>query len=167
MEGIVADAATGTIRTDYGGAVYGSLLAASVVAGTAASGHYSRVELIVLLLATGVVFWAAHVYARLAGERILHQALSWREVRRVGAAERPTVEASVPPAVAVAVSPLLGLGLVGAAYLSLAVAVTQQIGWGVVALRRAGASARMMAVAAAVNLVLGLTIVVLKAVLQH
>lgn len=56
-------------RTDYAGALYGSLLAASVIAAASAVGDHPRLQLVVLLLVTGVVFWAAHVYAHLAGER--------------------------------------------------------------------------------------------------
>ncbi|QKV90956.1 hypothetical protein HUT19_03715 [Streptomyces sp. NA02950] len=152
---------------DYSGAVYGSLLAASVVAGTGTPGPYPRVQLVALLLITGLVFWAAHVYARLAGERLGEQPLNGREVRRVALHEWPIVQAAVPPAVAVAISPLLGLGLEGTAWFALAVAVAEQIGWASVAVRRAGASLRLTVVAGAGNLLLGLIIVAAKATLTH
>ncbi|MGO4753520.1 hypothetical protein AB4212_33800, partial [Streptomyces sp. 2MCAF27] len=97
-----------TRRTDYAGAVYGSLLAASVVATAGAAGDFPRLQLIVLLLVTGVVFWAAHVYAHVAGERIVGRPISRREVRRVARREWPIVEAAVLPAVAAALSPVLG-----------------------------------------------------------
>ncbi|MEV0374171.1 hypothetical protein AB0I10_30935 [Streptomyces sp. NPDC050636] len=154
-------------RTDYAGAVYGSLLAASVVAGAGTLGSFPRLELVLLLLGTGVVFWAAHVYARLVGDRLVQHSLSRQEIRQVGADEWPIVQAAVPPAVAVAVSPLLGLGPDGAAWLGLAVAVTEQVGWAGVAVVRAGAPRRMVVVAGAVNLLLGLIIVALKAGLHH
>ena len=154
-------------KTDYAGAVYGSLLAASVVAGAGTLGSFPRLELALLLLGTGVVFWAAHVYARLVGERLVQQSLSGQEIRRVCADEWPLVETAVPPAVAVAVSPLLGLGPDGAAWLGLAVAVAEQVGWASVALVRAGAPPRVVVGAGAVNLLLGLVIVALKAGLHH
>lgn len=65
------------MRTDYVGAVYGSILAASVVATAGTLGPFPRIKLMLLLLITGVVFWAAHVYARLAGERLLYHPVTW------------------------------------------------------------------------------------------
>ncbi|MEV4437412.1 hypothetical protein AB0K09_00095 [Streptomyces sp. NPDC049577] len=156
-----------TARADYTSAVYGSLLAASVVAGAGAVAAPSRPELVVLLLSTGLVFWAAHVFARLFGERILHVPLSRAEIFRVCRGEWPIVKAAVPPSAAVVVSPLLGLGYEGTLWLALAVSVAGQVGWATTAALRAGASFRLVLAAGAVNLVLGLLIVVLKASLGH
>ncbi|MER5177920.1 hypothetical protein ABT009_06015 [Streptomyces sp. NPDC002896] len=147
--------------------MYGSLLAASVVVGAGALGSFPRVELVLLLLCTGVVFWAAHVFSRLFGAQMVHQRLSWEEVRRVCADERPILEAAVPPAVAVAIGPLFGLGVRGSAWLALIVALAGQVGWATLAAFRAGASRRLILVAGAVNLLLGLVIVAFKAALQH
>ena len=57
-------------HADFTGGVYGSLLAASVVLGAGSLGNFPRVELVVLLVLTGVVFWLAHVHAKLFGERL-------------------------------------------------------------------------------------------------
>nr|WP_189317551.1 hypothetical protein [Streptomyces brasiliensis] len=154
-------------RRDYTGAVYGSLLAASVVVGAGSLGDFPRLELALLLLGTGVVFWAAHVLTRLLGERIMYVPLDGREIRRVCVAEWPIVKAAVPPAVAVAATPLLGLGPEGAVWLGLGVALAGQVGWASAAALRAGATARVMVTAAVVNLVLGLAIVLLKVALTH
>ncbi|MEU5769593.1 hypothetical protein ABZ782_27105 [Streptomyces asoensis] len=154
-------------RVDYTGAVYGSLLAASVVVGAGSLSSFPRLELIVLLLCTGVVFWAAHVFARLFGERIAYAPVSRHEIRRVCMAEWPIVNAAVPPAAAVSVSPLLGLGPVGTVWLALGVAIAGQVGWAAVAAFRAGATGRLVVAAGAVNLVLGLLIVALKVALTH
>ena len=117
-------------RTDYTGAVYGSLLAASVVATAGAVGDFPRLNLALMLIVTGLVFWAVHVYARLAGERRLAGGTwSWREVRAVSVHEWSIVEAAFLPTAAVAISPLLGLDLAGTAWFALAVAVAQQVGW--------------------------------------
>jgi hypothetical protein len=151
---------------DYSGAVYGSLLAASVVVGAGTLGSLPRLELVLLLLCTSVVFWAAHVFSRLFGARMVHH-LSWEEVRRVCADERPIVEAAVPPAGAVAISPLLGLGIQGTTWLALAVALAGQVGWATVAAARAGAPRRLVLVAGVANLLLGMVIVVVKVALQH
>jgi hypothetical protein len=154
-------------RTDYAGALYGSLLAASVVAAGGAAGDFPRSHLVLLLLVTGLVFWAAHVYAHLAGERLVGRRLGWAEARRAGRREWPIVEAAVLPAAAVALSPLLGLGLSGAAWFALAVAVAQQVAWACVGALHAGASRALASVEGMVNLVLGLAIVAAKAALGH
>ncbi|HEX5566110.1 MAG TPA: hypothetical protein VFY14_04090 [Streptomyces sp.] len=156
-----------TPRIDYSGAVYGSLLAASVIVGAGTLGPFPRFELVLLLLCTGGVFWAAHVYARLFGAWVVDRQPDWHGVRRVCADERPIVEAVLPPAAAVAVSPLLGLGVQATGWLALAVAVSGQVGWAAAAAVRAGASGRLTLATSLVNLFLGLVIVATKAALGH
>lgn len=157
----------GTARTDFTGAVHGSLLAASVVAGASTPGPYPSLQLVLLLLCTGVVFWAAHAYSAVVGDLLPREPLTWSEIRRVCAHEWPIAQASVPPAAAVAIGPLLGLGLEGAAWLALGVAVVQQVVWGSVGVLRAGGSRRAVVFAGAVNLTLGLVIVGAKVAIQH
>ncbi|MFF8396932.1 hypothetical protein [Streptomyces sp. NPDC016172] len=152
---------------DYTGGVYGSMLAASVIIGAGDLGSFPRAELVLLLLLTGVVFWIAHVHAQLFGARMAQRTLDRGTVLHVCRDEWPIVKAAVPPAAAVAVSPLLGLDVAGALWLALSVAVAGQVGWSVAAARRAGASRRLMAAFASVNLFLGLLIILFKIVLTH
>ncbi|MEU6217494.1 hypothetical protein ABZ845_08225 [Streptomyces sp. NPDC047022] len=155
-------------RADYTGGVYGSLLAASVVVGAGATGPVSRLELVLLLLGTGLVFWIAHVHAELFGARLAQRQLpTWRAALHVCRDEWPIVKAAVPPAVAAAVSPLFGLDARGGAWLALAIAVAGQMGWSAAAARRARAPWFLVAVSAAVNLLLGLLIIVFKIFLEH
>ncbi|MFI9615247.1 hypothetical protein ACIHCM_26830 [Streptomyces sp. NPDC052023] len=154
-------------HADYTGGVYGSMLATSVVVGAGTFGAFPRVELAVLLLLTGVVFWIAHVHAQLFGARLAQQPLDRRVVRHVCRDEWPILKAAVPPAAAVALSPLLGLDVQGAVWLALGVALAGQVGWTVAAAHRAGASPRMVAGAAVVNLVIGMLIVAFKLAVTH
>ncbi|MFI5676736.1 hypothetical protein [Streptomyces cellulosae] len=154
-------------RADYTGGVYGSMLAASVVIGAGSLGSFPRAELVLLLLLTGVAFWVAHVHAQLFGARLAQQTPDRRVVLHVCRDEWPIVKAAVPPAAAVAVSPLLGLDVRGALWFALSVAVAGQVGWSVAAARRAGASGRLVAATASVNLLLGLLIISFKIVLKH
>ncbi|MER7927372.1 hypothetical protein ABTY96_30210 [Streptomyces sp. NPDC096057] len=154
-------------RANYTGGVYGSMLAASVVIGAGSLGSFPRTELVLLLLLTGVVFWIAHVHAQLFGARLAQRALDRRIVLDVCRDEWPIVNAAVPPAAAVAISPLLSLDVRGAVWLALCVAVAGQVGWSVAAARSAGASWRLVAATASVNLVLGLLIISFKIVLKH
>ncbi|WP_406165545.1 hypothetical protein [Streptomyces sp. NBC_00996] len=154
-------------HADYTGGVYGSMLAASVIVGVGTLGAYPLLELVLLLLLTGVAFWIAHVHAQLFGARLAQQSLDRRTVLHVCRDEWPIVKAAVPPAVAVAVSPLLGLDISGALWLALTVAVAGQVGWSAAAARRAGASWLLVTVAASVNLLLGLLIILFKLLLKH
>lgn len=147
--------------------MYGSLLAASVVATAGTLGDYPRLQLALLLVVTGLVFWAAHVYAFLVGERLPGRPWTWAEVRRVARHEWSIVEAAALPAAAVAVSPVLGLGPGATAWLALGVAVFQQVLWATLGAARAGAARGQVVVEGAVNLVLGLVIVAAKAALGH
>ncbi|MCX4911025.1 hypothetical protein [Streptomyces sp. NBC_00878] len=155
------------VRADYTGGVYGSMLAASVIVGAGSLGDFPRLEMVLLLLLTGVVFWIAHVHAELFGARLAEQSLDRGVVLRVCRDEWPIVDAAVPPAVALAVSPLLGLDLSGSLWLALAVAVAGQVGWSAVAARRAGAAWSLVVAAASVNLLLGLLIIACKIFLTH
>ncbi|WP_200308143.1 hypothetical protein [Streptomyces adelaidensis] len=152
---------------DYTGGVYGSMLAASVIIGAGSLGSAPRLELVLLLLLTGLAFWIAHVHAQLFGARVAQRSLDRHIVLHVCRDEWPIVKAAVPPAAAVAVSPLLGLDLSGALWLALSVAVAGQVGWSAAAARRAGASWGLVAATASVNLVLGLLIISFKLWLTH
>ena len=155
-------------RTDFAGAIYGSLLAASVAATAGSLGaDYARFKLTLLLIITGVVFWVAHAYARVAGERVVGKRWTRGEIRRAAGREWPIVEAALLPAAAVAISPVLGLDLAGTAWLALGTAVAQQIAWACLGARRAGASIGQTMVEGVVNLILGLAIVGAKAALGH
>jgi hypothetical protein len=154
--------------TDYAGAIYGSLLAASVVTGASPGQHPPKpVELIVLLFATGVVFWLAHVYAEMAGHQSEGPLLTWKEFRIAAEREWPIAQAAVPPAVAAGVGALLGLSDSAAAWLALLVALAGQLGWALYVAAKAGATRRGMVAAAVVYLALGLLVVLLKAALSH
>jgi hypothetical protein len=153
-------------RADYTGAIYGSLLAASVVVSATAGQEPRPVRLAALLIVTGLVFWVAHAYARLVGDRIRHADLSWRELRRVSTHEWPLVEAAFPPAAAALICGLFGIEE-AAAWAALVVAIVGQIGWATFAAYRAGATRPVILVSAGVNLLLGLVIVALKSALHH
>jgi hypothetical protein len=148
-------------RDAFAGAVYGSLLAASVVAGSAVDGTpVPAGSLVVVLLCTGVVFWLAHVYAMVVSHGT--QALTWRRLRVAGRRDWPVAQASFPPAVAAAFASAVGLSDVVATWVALAVAVASQVAWAVAAAVTAGSATRVVLVSAVANLVLGLAIVALK-----
>jgi len=155
-------------RLDYTGAVYGSLLAASVVAGTSPRAAAATVaELVGLLIATGVVFWLAHTYSRVVGDRRHGRRVDWTEIRTAARGELPLAEAAVPPSAAAVVCWLFGLPDAVGAWAALGTALAAQCAWAIVADAKSRAAMPAIAVSVTVNLLLGLVIVALKVWLAH
>ncbi|MFF4416387.1 hypothetical protein ACFYY8_28025 [Streptosporangium sp. NPDC001559] len=160
------DTSGGPERVEFAGAVYGSLLAASVIAGaTAQGGPPPAAELVTLLISTGVVFWIAHVYAEFVSGGYPGRPLTWAGLRSVAREEWPLAQASIPPAVAAAFASGLGASDVVAAWVALGVAVAGQVTWAVTATVKAHSARGVVVFSGVVNLVLGLVIVALKAVI--
>jgi hypothetical protein len=135
----------------FGAAVYGSFLAASVI-GVAYEAGASARTMTVSLLASMLIYWAAHVWADAVDERIrLGEAFRPSGVVSIARREWPLVEAATLPSI------LLALAWAGAwsrqtgARLALAAALVQVIAWGFAAGRRAGASWLTATVLAAVE----------------
>jgi len=154
-------------RIDTAGAVYGSLLAASVVVGQSPLQESVRPrDLALVLLATGAVFWIMHVYARSlahAVDGLIGRASLLHSARQ----ESPILLAAVPPAAAALVAAAFGLSDTSAAWWAFVTALVGQVGWAVAATRQAGASLRITLIWVAVNLVLGVALVVLKVAVSH
>ncbi|MFI6600822.1 hypothetical protein ACIBHX_31625 [Nonomuraea sp. NPDC050536] len=150
-------------RVDYAGAVYGSLLAASVIVGSAAEGEPPAAgELIVLLVCTGVVFWLAHTYVKIISVGYPARPLTWGNLLAIAKNEWPLAQASFPPAIAAAFASSLGGSNVVVAWAAVSVAVLSQVIWGIAAAVRTRSSRTVVIVSGVANLVLGLAIVVLK-----
>jgi hypothetical protein len=154
----------GAGRRDYTSAVYGSVLAATVV--VSVGDLREPAPLALLLLASGVVFWIAHVYAAtVAGTHGGWRAGSIRAGMRH---EWPVAFAAVPPAIAAAVCGLLpGISLTGGVWAALIVALGEQQLWGYAAVRNAGLTGRVLTRTMLLNVVMGLVIVALKFTVGH
>jgi hypothetical protein len=148
-------------------AIYGLILATSVIA---VSHEYdpSNAGLIgVSVLVTGIVFWMAHVYARVLARSITqHRMLSGSEVREALRHDWPLVEVTVPLVLILALGVLdvvpdkaSTLAAMLAALVELAVA-------GAYAARLRGSGAGEAIASAAIAVALGSAVVMLK-VLVH
>jgi hypothetical protein len=148
-------------------AIYGLILATSVIA---VSREYdsSNAGLIgVTVFVTGLVFWLAHVYARvLAGSISRQRMLGRAEVRDVLRHDWPLVEATLPLLV------ILGLGALDlvpdrAAILAATLAALVELAAaGAYAARSSGAGLPGMAFSAVVAVILGSAVVLLKALVH-
>lgn len=121
----------------YAAAIYGSILAASLIA-IFRQEHSSAHTIALALLGTMGVFWLAHVWSAIVGERLHYGELfTWRRGARLARAEWPLVEAAFAPT---AVLVLGWLGVIGnhtAENLALAVCIAQLFAWGLAVGRRA------------------------------
>jgi hypothetical protein len=161
------DADTWYDRIDTAGAVYGSLLAASVVVGQSPLQESVRPrDLALVLLATGAVFWIMHVYARSLAHAVDGR-IGRTSLLHSARQESPILLAAVPPAAAALVVAAFGLSHTSAAWWAFVTALVGQVGWAVAATRQAGASLRITLIWVAVNLVLGVALVVLKVAVSH
>ncbi len=154
-------------RLDATGAVYGSLLAASVILGQAPlQESVPPVELAVILLATGAVFWLVHVYSRSLGHYVVDGRIHRHRLAHIMREESPIILASIPPAIAA-----LLVGAIGdasrAATWAFLVALAGQLVWAVVAAREAGQSRIGIVVTVMVNLAVGLVLIALKVFIGH
>ena len=149
---------------DYTSAVYGSVLAATVV--VSAGDLRDPAALATLLLVSGVVFWIAHVYAATVAGR--HGGWSTGSIRVGMRHEWPVAFAAVPPAVAAGVCGLIpNISVTDGVWVALAVAIGEQQIWGYAAVRTAGLSGRLLARTLALNVLMGLVIVAMKFAVGH
>ncbi len=140
-------------------AVYGSVLAASVIVGSGDS--HGGLQLAAILLVTGLVFWVAHVYAETVAS--VHGGWHLGSIAHGMRHEWPLMVASILPAIAAAVTAAFdGLSPADGAWAALAVAIAEQQIWGLIAVRRAGLGGSMLARTVVLNLLIGLVMVALK-----
>jgi hypothetical protein len=145
-------------------AIYGLILATSVIA---VSREYdsSNAGLIgVSVLVTGVVFWLAHVYARvLAGSITRHRMLSRSEVREALRHDWPLVEVTVPLVLILALGVLDVVPDKAATLTATFAALVELAAAGAYAARMSGAGLRGTVVSTVVAVTLGSAVVLLKA----
>ena len=168
--GVVVPSEAGTRwheRLDATGAVYGSLLAASVIVGQAPLREpVPPIELAIILLTTGVVFWLVHVYSRSLGHYVVDGRIHRHRLTHIMREESPIVVAAVPPAVTALVVGAIA-DPAAAAWCAFLIALAGQVIWAIIAARDAGQPARGIAAAVVINLVLGLVLVALKVFVGH
>ena len=148
-------------------AIYGLILATSVIAVSREYDSSNAGRVGVTVLVTGVVFWLAHVYARvLAGSVTRGRRLNRSEVREALRHDWPLVEVTVPLVL------ILALGVLDvvpdkAAILAATLAALVELaaaGW--YAARASGAGPGGAVVSAVIAVTLGSAVVLLKALVH-
>jgi hypothetical protein len=148
-------------------AIYGYILATSLVAAFSEDDDYSTTEVAVSVFVTGLVFWLAHVYASLLGERYAAgRRLTRSEIGAEFYAEWPLVQAFIP---SIAVLLLGTIGLLSddtAVWLAIAVGLAALLLWSLEIGRRERLSPLELAGMGLVNGLFGAAVVVLKVVVH-
>jgi hypothetical protein len=148
-------------------AIYGLILATSVMAVSAEYASSNAGLVAVTVLVTGVVFWLAHVYARvLAGSITNHRAPNRSDVRNAVRHDWPLVEVTVPLVL------ILALGALGVladrtAILAATLAVLAELAAaGAYSARASGAGLAGTVASALIAVSLGGAVVLLKTVVH-
>lgn len=150
-------------QTDFTSAVYGSVVAGTVIV---SAGPVPPVALSVLLVVSGIVFWLAHVYAITVAN--VHGGWEFGAIRRGLRKEWPVAFAAIPPAVAALTASFFeDVSPTDGAWIALAVAIVEQQVWGYAAVRRSGLSGLAMVRTLTLNVVIGLVVVGLKFAVGH
>ena len=150
---------------DTAEAIYGTIAAMAVIAGAARDPGHGTV--LWLTVATLLVFWLAHVYARtlshhLRGER----RPGWSAVAEAMAEERDLLDGPVPLLVVLVLGELGVLEEPFAVRLALWLGVSELVLWGILYSRRQHWSWLVALTAGAINGLFGLLIVILEVIVH-
>ena len=157
----------GAGATDYAGAIYGSILATSLIGGLRQADVSSR-EITLEVGATIIVFWLAHTWAAVAGERIhLGHGLLLHRVRALARHEWPIVEAGFVPVGALVLGWIGILDATQATRVALFLGVGQLFIWGFVLGRRVYDTWRGAILAALGDGAVGVVLVLLEIWITH
>ena len=152
---------------DYAAAIYGSIVATALI-GALNGANVAAREIWLSVLTTMVVFWLAHTWAAITGERIHERhMLSAKRIRALGAEEWPMVEAGFGPLAALALGWIGVLSDSTAARTAMAVGIIQLFFWGFVLGRRVYNTRRGAVMAGLGNGALGLVLVLLEIAVSH
>jgi hypothetical protein len=150
------------------GTVYGTIIVLATITAGASAFQHDLWRLCVIIAASVLVVWVAHVYSHGLGQSLhMRQRLTWADFIRIARREY-----AIPLA---AVLPIVSLILGASGLLAARTAVWLAVGIGVATLTLEGFSYarierlnRTATIATvAVNLALGMTIVLLKALVAH
>jgi hypothetical protein len=150
------------------GTVYGTIVVMALVAAASRGDDTQPWRLAVLVAATVLVLWVAHVYAHGLSESVAEErAISWKVLRELARREASVTLAAVAPVSALVLGALDVIREQSAIWLALGLGVATLAVQGVryARVERLGRIGTVLAVAA--NVGLGLTIVVLEVVLAH
>jgi hypothetical protein len=118
-------------ETNVSGAVYGQVLATSLVVALGHDKALGALEMLVVLAVTMTVFWLAHVYSEaVAGVLRYGRHVSLADLRRLAAGEWPIAEAAGTSLLALALGAVGVLDRQQAIWLAIALGIADLCAWG-------------------------------------
>jgi amino acid transporter len=157
-------AATGASASgDAGSAVYGTIVAASVLLGA----RGGPLSIALSMLAAGIVFWLAHAHVDLLRAFIRDSThITPRRVVEALTREWPIIQATFLPAVPLVLAALNLIAVDTGRWLGVLICLVGLVAWGIVVSRGARLSRRSSLLVIGINLALGLLIVALKVIIH-
>lgn len=148
-------------------AVHGTVLAGALIAVQGAHEDVDISRLVIVVLLTQFVYWLAHVYAEIVGERIhTRTRASWAQVRALMVREWPLVAVSYGPLAVVLVASWAGAGSNDAVLAGLWATMALLAGWALLAGIRCHLGRIEMLLYVAASLGLGGLLIIIKALLH-
>ena len=148
-------------------AIYGLILATSVIAVSREYDSTNAGLLAVTVLVTGLVFWLAHVYARVLAESIRHhRRLNRSELLEALRHDWPLVEVTVPLVLILALGALDVVPDRAAILAATLAALVELAAAGAYAARTSGAGPSGTIISAVIAVALGSAVVLLKALVH-
>ncbi len=151
---------------NFAAAVYGSILAAGVVASLDV-GAVDAVAMTETLGGTMVVFWLAHVWSEAIGDRMDDpRPYTWARLRAVAAWHWPMLQAAAGPLVALALADLGVWSRSTGVTVALAISIVQLVGWGIAVGLRTFDRWPAALLSGAIDGLLGVALIVLKSLVH-
>jgi hypothetical protein len=150
------------------GTVYGTIIVLATITAGAAAFRDDLWRLCVIIVATVLVVWIAHVYSHGLGQSLhMQRRLTWSELTSIARREYAIPLAAVLPLISLILGATGILAGSTAVWLAVGIGVATLTleGWSYARLERLNLTATIATVA--VNLALGMTIVLLKALVAH
>lgn len=149
------------------GAVHGTVLAGALIAVQGAQDRPDISHLVTLVLITQVIYWLAHVYAELVGERITAGTRTQEgQLSGLLHQEWPLVAVSFGPLAVIVICSGLGVSANSAVLAGLSATVAMMAGWALFAGYRSGLQKAEMLLYVAASVLLGLALIATKALLH-
>jgi hypothetical protein len=162
---VATESSTETTEIRIASAIYGLIVASSVLAAGASDEDIEHVALSVVT--TLVIYWLAEKYSHLmAVQHVRGQPLRWAKVRHDLRNGWPLVSASFTPLIVVVVATISGVGVNEAQTLGLICATVLLFASGYVAGRRSGWTGIQRILGALIAAGFGLALIVLKSALH-
>lgn len=148
-------------------AVHGTVLAGALIAVQGAHDDIDISRLVWLVLLTQVVYWLAHIYAEMVGERIRTRVPTRPgQLRHLMDEEWPMVAVSFAPLAVIVLCTAFGVSAETSVNAGLWATVALLAGWALLAGRRSGLRTAEMLLYVAVSLLLGLALIAIKTLLH-